>query len=216
MCVGFCTERREQLKNKFPTDTPDSIALWKAVFLFLRIRKEINVFNDHIWRTSKFGWLKEHKSGGFRKEISAEAQWNKKDTGWSIYCSRIDERWWTLMDGAETVCPPGPKTKDDSFTSGRRQVIRAKYMLGGGGGFGIVIPTNSNLHEAVLLWQTTPFFCSEGCSELLWLSGRAQGVFMSSSARDECFHLVHPSATLTAPSPPPPVDTGRCYAVDAS
>lgn len=35
------------------------------------------------------------------------------------------------MDGAETESPPGPKTKDDSFASSRRQMIRAKYMRRG-------------------------------------------------------------------------------------
>lgn len=161
---------------------------------------------DHIWRRkSKVGFLKEHKSGGFRKEISAEAQWNKK-TPAEVFTAagsmRGGELWWTVL----RLCPP--RTKDQRWFIRIQPPTDDQSQVHAWGGFGIVIPTNSNLHEA--------FFCSEGCSELPWLSGRAQGVFMNSSARDKCFHLVHPSATLTAPSPPPPVDTGRCYAVDAS
>lgn len=68
---------------------------------------------DHIWRRkSKFGWLKEHKSGGFRKEISAEAQSNKK-TPAEVFTAagsmRGGELWWTVL----RLCPP--RTKDQRW-----------------------------------------------------------------------------------------------------
>lgn len=167
MCVGFCTERRGQLKNKFPTDAPDSITLWKSVFLFLRIRKEINVW-PHSEKKKQVWLFKGTQEWRLQTGDLSRGSLKQKDTSWSIYCSRINERWWTLMDGAETVPPPG--TKDQRwFIHIQPATDDQSQVHAWGGGFGIVILTNSNLHEAVLLWQTTPFsaqrdvLSSRGC-----------------------------------------------------